>query len=90
MFDLARLNSNKIFELYYKGICSFKDIPEDCALNPNQWMQVKAELDNMEFIEAMNAYASLHLVKDQTEASGIRKALLEYCKLDTSAMVMLL
>ena len=51
VFDLARLNSNKKFELYYKGVCSFKDIPEDCLLNPNQWMQVKAELDNTENID---------------------------------------
>lgn len=40
--------------------------------------------------EAMNTYATLHLVEDQAEVAGIRKALLEYCKLDTLAMVMLL
>jgi Domain of unknown function(DUF2779) len=40
--------------------------------------------------EAMNAYANLHLVKDEAEVESIRKALLEYCKLDTLAMVVLL
>ena len=40
--------------------------------------------------EAMNAYATLHLVKDEAEVVRSRKALLEYCKLDTLAMVMLL
>lgn len=51
VFDLSRLNSNRKFELYYKGVCSFKEIPEDCHLNPSQWMQVKAELENTEFID---------------------------------------
>lgn len=37
--------------------------------------------------EAMNAYASLHLVEDEEERREIRKALLAYCKLDTLAMV---
>jgi hypothetical protein len=40
--------------------------------------------------EAMNAYATLHLVKDEAEVTRTRMALLEYCKLDTLAMVMLL
>lgn len=40
--------------------------------------------------EAMSAYAALHLVKDEAEVARIRKALLEYCKLDTFAMVALL
>ena len=40
--------------------------------------------------EAMNAYATLHLVKDEAEVAKIRKDLLEYCKLDTLAMVKLL
>lgn len=37
--------------------------------------------------EAMNAYASLHLVENEIEVQKIRNALLEYCKLDTLAMV---
>jgi hypothetical protein len=40
--------------------------------------------------EAMKAFAKLHLVKDEAEKAKTRKALLEYCKLDTLAMVMLL
>lgn len=40
--------------------------------------------------EAMNIYATLHLLKDKEEVEQIRKDLLEYCKLDTYAMVKLL
>ncbi len=40
--------------------------------------------------EAMDAYATLHLVEDRKEVARIRKALLEYCKLDTLAMVRIL
>lgn len=41
----------------------------------------------MEIGSSMEAYATLHLVEDQKEVARIRKALLEYCKLDTLAMV---
>lgn len=37
--------------------------------------------------EAMGAYGSLHLVENMAERKKIRRALLEYCKLDTLAMV---
>jgi hypothetical protein len=37
--------------------------------------------------EAMNAYATLHLVKDDALRHTVRQNLLEYCKLDTLAMV---
>ena len=37
--------------------------------------------------EAMNAYATLHLARDENEVQAVRKGLLEYCKLDTLAMV---
>ncbi len=37
--------------------------------------------------EAMSAYANLHLVDDEVEREKTRKALLEYCHLDTLAMV---
>lgn len=37
--------------------------------------------------EAMTAYATLHLVSDEAQRRVIRKSLLEYCKLDTLAMV---
>lgn len=40
--------------------------------------------------EAMNIYAGLHLIKDDAEVTRIRNGLLEYCKLDTLAMVKIL
>jgi hypothetical protein len=40
--------------------------------------------------DAMNAYATLHLLEDKKEVKQVRKALLEYCKLDTFAMVKIL
>jgi hypothetical protein len=52
IFDIARLNSSKKFELYYKGVRSFKDIPDDFPLNPNQRMQVDAELSGKKFIDS--------------------------------------
>ena len=51
VFDLARLNNNKKFELYYKGISSFKDIPETYPLNPGQRMQVTAEMEGEKYID---------------------------------------
>jgi len=39
--------------------------------------------------EAMIAYAALHKSKDVTEAEKIKKALLDYCRLDTYGMVLL-
>ena len=38
----------------------------------------------------MNIYTTLHLREDKKEVEKIRKDLLEYCKLDTFAMVKLL
>ena len=40
--------------------------------------------------DAMNIYATLHLLEDKKEVEQIRKDLLEYCKFDTYAMVRLL
>ncbi len=40
--------------------------------------------------DAMNTYATLHLLEDKEEVKKIRGDLLEYCKLDTLAMVELL
>jgi hypothetical protein len=50
VFDISRLRSEKKFELYYKGIWSFKDLPEACSLNPSQLMQVDAELSGKKII----------------------------------------
>lgn len=40
--------------------------------------------------EAMNAYATLHLVDDDNKKQQIRNSLLDYCKLDTLSMVKVL
>lgn len=40
--------------------------------------------------QASSTYATLHLVEDKKERSKIRKDLIEYCKLDTLAMVKIL
>jgi uncharacterized protein DUF2779 len=51
VFDLTRLNSNKKFELYYKGITEFQQIPEDYKLSDAQRMQVDCFLKQKTFIE---------------------------------------
>jgi hypothetical protein len=40
--------------------------------------------------EAMNAYATLHLIEDENERKKIRQSLLKYCELDTYSMVKIL
>jgi hypothetical protein len=40
--------------------------------------------------DAMNAYSTLHLIKDHAQTERIRTALLEYCRLDTLSMVKIL
>ncbi|MCR4287580.1 MAG: DUF2779 domain-containing protein [Deltaproteobacteria bacterium] len=51
VFDLARLNLTKKFGLYYDGVVSFKDIPEDYPLSDRQLAQVDAELTGREIID---------------------------------------
>jgi len=51
VFNLNRLGENKKFELYYKGIIRFDDLPEDARLTPSQKMQVEAEQTGKEFID---------------------------------------
>lgn len=69
IFDIARLNGTKKFELYQQNILLLKDIPEDYPLNHNQWMQVHCEVKNeshinrdaiRQFVEALN-YPLYHL-----------------------------
>jgi hypothetical protein len=43
VFDVARLFSDKKFELYQQGILHLKDIPKDFPLSEQQWMQIHAE-----------------------------------------------
>lgn len=50
VFDIARLG-NKQYDLYYRDIVDFKDIPDDYPLNPKQRMQVEAELTGKEFVD---------------------------------------
>lgn len=44
IFNISRLTSDKKFELYYKGILDFKDIPKDYRLNESQRLQIESEL----------------------------------------------
>ncbi|MBW6481669.1 MAG: DUF2779 domain-containing protein [Vicingaceae bacterium] len=50
IFNIARLNAAKKFELYENNILHLKDIPEAFPLNDNQWMQVQSEVRNETFI----------------------------------------
>jgi|FLOH01.1.fsa_nt_gi hypothetical protein len=58
IFNLSRLYTNKKFELYYKGILSFEDIPIDYPLSQSQRHQVEAELSGNEIInvEGINEF----------------------------------
>ncbi len=44
IFNINRLKKSKKFELYYKGIIEFKDIPDDYALSSGQRVQIESEL----------------------------------------------
>jgi hypothetical protein len=51
VFNISKLNSEKKFELYHKGILDLKDIPEDYPLNDKQWLQVNSEVNKTSSIE---------------------------------------
>ena len=51
IFNIARLNISKKFELYENNILHLKDIPKNFPLNENQWMQVQSEVNNEVFID---------------------------------------
>ena len=51
VFNISRLRSVKKFDLYSQGAVEFQDIPDDYPLNENQWMQVKSELNQENFID---------------------------------------
>ena len=40
VFDLYRMNGSKKFEMYYKGIVTYEDIPDDVSLNATQKLQI--------------------------------------------------
>lgn len=54
IFNLTRLFANKKFELYYKGVLNFEDIPIDYPLSNAQQLQVDGELNDKEFIDKTN------------------------------------
>ena len=51
IFNIARLNADKKFELYENNVLHLKDIPEEFRLNDKQWMQLQSELNNETFID---------------------------------------
>ena len=51
IFNLTRLFSSKKFELYYKGVLTFEDMPADYPLSHAQQLQMDAELHDKEFID---------------------------------------
>jgi len=50
VFDINRLGSRKKFDLYYRGMVKFSDLPEDYPLSERQRMQVDAELDDRDYV----------------------------------------
>jgi hypothetical protein len=60
VFNIARLNADKKFQLYYNGISELKDIPQDYPLNESQWQQVESYLTNKEIVNeaALNEFLS--------------------------------
>lgn len=51
IFNIARLNVDKKFDLYENNILHLKDIPEDFPMNDKQWMQVHSEIRNETYID---------------------------------------
>ena len=54
VFNLTRLNGDKKFELYYKGVVELQQLPKGYALTASQQLQVKAYLQNYTHIEPGN------------------------------------
>jgi len=51
VFNIARLKSNKKFDLYQKGFLKLNDIPANYPLNEKQWQQVHAEVRDETYID---------------------------------------
>lgn len=51
VFNLTRLWSTKKFDLYYKGIIEFRQLPGDFVLSNAQELQVRAQKDNYTHID---------------------------------------
>ncbi|MFO8146890.1 MAG: DUF2779 domain-containing protein [Gillisia sp.] len=47
VFNIENLYNRRKFDLYYKGIVDFEDIPEDCPLSESQRLQVKSHLNGL-------------------------------------------
>lgn len=54
VFNLTRLKGEKKFELYYKGVTEFHQLPAGYSLTASQQLQVKAHLENYIHIEPGN------------------------------------
>jgi len=57
IFNLYWMNSNKKFEMYYKGLRGYEDIPNDFGLNATQQLQV-------ETYKSKKAYINKTIIKD--------------------------
>jgi hypothetical protein len=57
IFNLYWMNSNKKFEMYYKGLRGYEDIPNDFGLNATQQLQV-------ETYKSKEAYINKTIIKD--------------------------
>ncbi len=51
VFNIARLNTNKKFELFNSGVIKIEDVPGDYKLNANQRLQVDSEINKTSFID---------------------------------------
>ncbi len=51
VFDIAKLKTEKKFELYNNGYVKLEDIPDDYKFNDNQKMQVESHVNNKNFID---------------------------------------
>ena len=63
VFNIARLNTSRKFELYNEGIIEFKDIPKDEPLNDKQWMQIDSALNNTEHIDKYGLKEFMETIK---------------------------
>ncbi len=73
---------------HFNGSFSLKSVLP--ALFPDDEELDYKKLDIQNGGMAMDTFANLHLLKDKSQRETIRKALLDYCRLDTLAMVRIL
>lgn len=63
VFNLYWMNSSKKFEMYYKGIVNYEDIPLDFALNTTQKLQVETFKSNEPYINKSIIKDFIEIVK---------------------------